>query len=291
MNSVLFVRLGIATVLALGALNAAEDDSHPTLAVGSTAPDFSLPGIDGKKHTLARVLAEAKVLAVVFTCNHCPTAQLYESRIKKIADDYRGKSVALVAIKPNDPEAVRLDELGYTDVSDSLEDMKIRAAYRKFNFPYLYDGDTQSRVAGVRPEGDAARVHLRSRAEAALRGPHRRQPARVAGEDARCAERHRRAAGGQAGAGGDTRASSAARRSGSRSRRAALEEIEARSRAEPVTARHGRRRRAEEARARIRRRQSAAGELLGDVVRAVRGGDSGTADNVPHVPRAVTSIL
>ena len=63
MNSVLFVRLGIATVVALGALSAAEDDSHPTLTVGSPAPDFSLPGIDGKTHTLAEYSA-AKVLAI-----------------------------------------------------------------------------------------------------------------------------------------------------------------------------------------------------------------------------------
>lgn len=132
-----FVLLGLAA----GAF--AEDDTHPTLALGSAAPDFSLPGIDGKTHAL-REYAEARVLALVFTCNHCPTAQLYEGRIKKLADDYRGKGVALVAIEPNDPEAVRLDELGYTDVGDGLEDMKIRAAYRKFNFPYLYDGETQS---------------------------------------------------------------------------------------------------------------------------------------------------
>jgi len=48
-----------------------------------------------------------------------------------------------VAIQPNNPKAVRLDELGYTDLSDSFEEMKIRAAYRHFNFPYLYDGETQ----------------------------------------------------------------------------------------------------------------------------------------------------
>ena len=84
------------------------------------------------------------MLVIVFTCNHCPTAQLYESRIEKLADDYRGKGVVLVAIEPNNAKAIRLDELGYTDVSDSLEEMKIRAAYRHFSFPYLYDGDTQS---------------------------------------------------------------------------------------------------------------------------------------------------
>ena len=132
--------LGLALVFCAATL---ADDAHPTLAVGSKAPDFSLPGIDGKTHTLAEY-SSAKILAIVFTCNHCPTAQLYETRIKKLADDYRDKGVALVAIEPNDATAIRLDELGYTDVSDSLEEMKIRADYRHFNFPYLYDGETQS---------------------------------------------------------------------------------------------------------------------------------------------------
>ena len=112
------------------------------LAIGSAAPDFDLPGVDGKQHQLADYAA-AKVLVVVFTSNHCPTAQAYEGRIKKLAADYRDKGVALVAINPNDPLAIRLDELGYTDVSDSFDDMKLRAKDHGFEFPYLYDGDTQ----------------------------------------------------------------------------------------------------------------------------------------------------
>ncbi|HEV1284784.1 MAG TPA: redoxin domain-containing protein [Bryobacteraceae bacterium] len=136
--------------LALGAgllfialtIRAAEDE-HPTLAIGSPAPDFSLPGIDGKTHTLGEY-KDSQLLAIVFTCNHCPTAQLYETRIKKLVDDFQSKSVAFVAIQPNDPQAIRLSELGYTDVSDSFDEMKIRAEYRHFNFPYLNDGDTQS---------------------------------------------------------------------------------------------------------------------------------------------------
>lgn len=131
------------TILALLAVPALAQSEHPTLAIGSPAPNFSLPGIDGKTHTLSKYAA-APVLAIVFTCNHCPTAQLYETRIQKLADDYRGKGVTLIAVQPNDPNAIRLDELGYTDVSDSFEDMKIRAAYRHFTFPYLYDGETQS---------------------------------------------------------------------------------------------------------------------------------------------------
>lgn len=129
--------------LLLVAMAVFADEPHPTLPIGSPAPNFSLPGIDGKTHTLAEY-AGSKILVIVFTCNHCPTAQLYESRIKKLADDYRGRGVQLVAIEPNNARAIRLDELGYTDVSDSLEEMKIRAEYRHFTYPYLYDGDTQS---------------------------------------------------------------------------------------------------------------------------------------------------
>jgi peroxiredoxin len=138
-----FTALALTAVLATGLSFADDDHAHPTLAIGSPAPDFSLPGIDGKTHTLSEY-ASSQVLVIVFTCNHCPTAQLYETRMKKLVEDYAGKSVAFVAIEPNDPDAVRLDELGYTDVSDSFEEMKVRAAYRHFNFPYLYDGATQA---------------------------------------------------------------------------------------------------------------------------------------------------
>jgi peroxiredoxin len=129
----------------------AADDVHPTLAIGSPAPDFSLPGIDGKTHSLADY-KDAKVLVIVFTCDHCPTAQLYETRLKKLVEDYKGKGVAFVMIEPNAPEAVRLDELAWTDVGDDLDDMKVRAAYRQFNFPYLYDGATQTTANAYGPK-------------------------------------------------------------------------------------------------------------------------------------------
>jgi peroxiredoxin len=113
-----------------------------TLAIGAAAPDFKLPGVDGKDYTLAS-FADSRLLLVIFTCNHCPTAQAYEARIAQVHADYSKKGVALVAISPNDPQAVRLDELGYTDVGDSFEDMRLRAKEREFKFPYLYDGETQ----------------------------------------------------------------------------------------------------------------------------------------------------
>ena len=115
---------------------------HPTLAIGAAAPDFSLTGADEKTHKLADY--KSPLLAVMFICNHCPTSQLYEDRMKKLVDDYKGKGVDFVAIEPNDSKAILLSELGYTDVSDSLEEMKVRAEYRRFNFPYLYDGETQA---------------------------------------------------------------------------------------------------------------------------------------------------
>jgi peroxiredoxin len=119
-----------------------DEGGSPTLPIGAAAPDFCLPGIDGATHCL-KEYAASKVLVIAFICNHCPTAQVYESRIKQLAADYRERGIALVAIQPNNPNAVRLDEMGYTDVGDSFEEMKLRAAYRHFNFPYLYDGETQ----------------------------------------------------------------------------------------------------------------------------------------------------
>jgi thiol-disulfide isomerase/thioredoxin len=114
-----------------------------TLPIGAKAPDFALPGVDGKTYSL-KDFADAKALVVAFTCNHCPTAQAYEARFKAFAAAYAPKGVAFVAISPNDDRAVRLDELGYTDLGDSFADMKLRAKDAGFNFPYLYDGETQA---------------------------------------------------------------------------------------------------------------------------------------------------
>lgn len=137
-------------LVAISAVVRGDDNGPSTLAIGASAPDFCLPGIDGATHCL-KDYAQGQILAIVFTCNHCPTAQLYETRIKQLVGDYKGRSVAFVAIEPNDPKAVRLDELGYTDVSDSFNEMKIRAAYRHYNLPYLYDGDTQKTARAYGP--------------------------------------------------------------------------------------------------------------------------------------------
>lgn len=130
-----------AACLLCGARSGGAKDVE-VLTLGAAAPDFSLPGVDGETYSLES-FKESKLLVVLFTCNHCPTAQAYEDRIMEFHNDYREKGVALVAISPNSAEAVRLDELGYTDLGDSLDDMKLRAEEREFQFPYLYDGETQ----------------------------------------------------------------------------------------------------------------------------------------------------
>jgi thiol-disulfide isomerase/thioredoxin len=125
-------------------------DTVPTLPLGATAPDFNLPGVDGRNWTLKN-FADAKILVVVFTCNHCPTAQDYQERIKAIAADYKAKGVALVAINANDANALRPDELAWSDMSDSFAEMKIRAREGHYNFPYLYDGDTETVASAYGP--------------------------------------------------------------------------------------------------------------------------------------------
>ena len=116
---------------------------HPVLPIGSPLPDFTLPGVDGKTHKASQY-AGTRLLAVVFESNHCPVSQLYEGRIEKLYRAYRDKGVTFVAINPNNPKTVRLDELGYTDVTDSLPEMKLRARFRGIDWPYLYDGETQA---------------------------------------------------------------------------------------------------------------------------------------------------
>lgn len=124
------------------ALSAAHADDPKTLSIGSKAPDFSLKGVDDITYTLES-FADAKLLVVIFTCNHCPTAQAYEDRIIEFTAAYRPKNVQVVAISPNSDAAVRFDELGYSDLNDSFAEMKIRHKDKGFNFPYLYDGETQ----------------------------------------------------------------------------------------------------------------------------------------------------
>jgi peroxiredoxin len=116
-----------------------------TLQLGQKAPEFHLPGVDGKTYSLAD-FAEAKALIVVFSCNHCPYVIGSEERIKELAGDYAPRGVRLIAINSNETE---------NHPMDSLEHMKERASEKQFGFPY------------VREESQEV-----ARAYGALRTPH-----------------------------------------------------------------------------------------------------------------------
>jgi peroxiredoxin len=101
------------------------------LKIGSHAPDFNLPGIDGKEYSL-NSFADKNALIIIFSCNHCPYVQAYEERMKQIQDDYQKKGVTVIAINSN-------EDVNYPD--DSFENMKKRADEQNFNFLYLRDED------------------------------------------------------------------------------------------------------------------------------------------------------
>ena len=103
-----------------------------TLGLGSSAPDFDLLGVDGRRYSLQSFKAKP-VLVVIFSCNHCPYVKDYESRMVAIQRDYQGRGVQLIAINSNDDKA-------YPE--DSFEEMVKCAKDKGFNFPYLRD-DTQ----------------------------------------------------------------------------------------------------------------------------------------------------
>ena len=164
-------------VLLAGAANAAEQP--PTLTDRLGAAAHSRCPASTARPTPTRVSRRPTSSCIIFTCPHCPTAQAYQERIKKLVVDYTPKNVTLVAINPNHADAVRLDELAYTDLVGLL----------RGNAGARETGEIQLRLARRRPEagavaqdgpgGDAARLHLRQGAQAALRRAHRRFRARV----------------------------------------------------------------------------------------------------------------
>ncbi len=101
----------------------------PGLLPGAKAPDFSLPGVDGKTYSLGS-FKDKPVVVLFFSCNHCPYVQAWESRFVDVQRDYAAKGVQLVAINANDTDK-------YPE--DDLEHMKARSRQQGFNFPYLFD--------------------------------------------------------------------------------------------------------------------------------------------------------
>ena len=97
--------------------------------IGDTAADFSLKNIDGNMMSLSSI-EDAKGYVVVFTCNHCPYAVMYEDRLIELHNKYAPLGYPVVAIMPNDVTV---------KPEDSFENMQARAEEKGFTFPYLYD--------------------------------------------------------------------------------------------------------------------------------------------------------
>ena len=106
----------------------------PPGELGSAAPDFSLPGVDSKTHTM-NDYADDAVLVIMFICNHCPYVQAIEDRLITLAQDMKKSGVSFVAISANDEK---------TYPQDSFENMRLRANEKKYPFDYLHDDSQET---------------------------------------------------------------------------------------------------------------------------------------------------
>jgi peroxiredoxin len=100
-----------------------------TIALGTDAPEFDLPGVDGRNHALADY-ADAEALVLIQSCNHCPYVHAWEGRMMELQNELGERGFRIVAVNSNDAES---------HPEDSFEEMKARAERRGFNFDYLYD--------------------------------------------------------------------------------------------------------------------------------------------------------
>jgi peroxiredoxin len=121
------VAMGMLVLGVLVVLGSTQTSFGGKLKIGDAAPRWSgIVGIDDNKHGLSD-FSSAKVVVVVFTCNHCPVAVAYEDRLVALAKKYEPKGVQFVAVNVNNMPA------------DKLDKMKERAEEKGFKFPYLYD--------------------------------------------------------------------------------------------------------------------------------------------------------
>lgn len=124
-------RLPLSVLLLVVAALFFNADHHPqAYIVGEKADDFTLKNVDGKDLSLTKDYKDAKGFIIVFTCNHCPYAQLYEKRIGDLHRKFAPLGLPVIAINPNDPDIVP---------EDSFAAMQSRAKDKKFPFPYLFD--------------------------------------------------------------------------------------------------------------------------------------------------------
>ena len=136
-----FLKRQFLILISLGCCLSMRAQTTAPLALGRPIPSFCLAGTDDAVHCVTD-WKTTRVLVVAFLCNHCTESQIYEARLNKLALDYRSKGVGVVAIQSSNPKAFSDQDLAWSDVGESLEDMKVRAGFRNFRFTYLFDGDT-----------------------------------------------------------------------------------------------------------------------------------------------------
>jgi len=101
------------------------------LPLGTPAPAFNLPDVDGAMHSLADA-ASSRAYLVMFICNHCPFVKHVADELARLGADLQAKHVAVFAINSNDFRKYP---------ADNTENMRREAALRKYTFPYLVDAD------------------------------------------------------------------------------------------------------------------------------------------------------
>jgi peroxiredoxin len=109
----------------------------PAPEIGTSCPDFTLPGVDGRSYS-RHDFTGAKAFLVMFICNHCPYVKAVEDRLLKLGADYAGKSVKMVAICAN-------DDSKYSE--DSFENIQKRWKEKSYPFPYLYDAEQDTALS------------------------------------------------------------------------------------------------------------------------------------------------
>lgn len=127
----------LLSLLVLALLLSANTLAQAGFKVGEEVADFELRNIDGDMISMSDY-PEAKGFIVVFTCNHCPYAKMYEQRIMELAETFNPQGYQVIAIQPNDPEA-------YPE--DNMESMRARATEMGYDFPYVIDETQQTTKA------------------------------------------------------------------------------------------------------------------------------------------------
>ncbi|TWU67648.1 redoxin domain-containing protein [Crateriforma conspicua] len=117
-------------------------DGFTELKIGDRAPEFELPGVDGKTYTLDD-FSQPDVLMVYFTGTHCPTSHGVERRLQTFLKSMQGQSFGFVAINPNHSSGLRPDEFGHTQYDETFDDSRRYAHDLGWEFPFLYDGEKQ----------------------------------------------------------------------------------------------------------------------------------------------------